>query len=389
VVGRDWASIDVAEGTLTGAKKLAYADHALWTLRPDESGTDRLLRSADAVTWEEVPLDPRMPTDTAFIGRLHVVSDRLIVTHIPETATMNVTPAYWVALRDGSEWAFIGPDELGSPTLQVSHDYLLRSFAAVESLGDDLVFLVSADIFAEGSTTGCACFSPLVLRADGTVDWSLTEGSPIADPKTWDGSASLISHDDGLLLAATWKHLDDSEDVLPRLLHSRDGITWEERPTSADQAFDGVSFRAPILHRGDTWVAAATVRYAAPSTDDPDRTQGAIYTSQDHGETWTLAQLMDESEIRPGPAVLTDSGFYVFPYPYHVGHEGTTVYFSDDGTDWIAYPEALSDRTSYSADVLFVEDAVAIGDGIVALTSHKQKPLWVSGPMPFALQTDE
>lgn len=390
VLGRDWIPIAVPEGTLAGASQLVFHDDALWTLRPDEAGTDRLLRSGDAVTWQEEPLDPRMPADEPFLGRLHLVGDRLIVTHFPRAATMNETPAFWIAVLDAGEWTFIGPDELGDPALQVVGRYLLRAPSAIAELGDDLVVLVSADSFPEGNSVGCSCYSPLLLRADGTVDWRYLEGTPISDPHSWDGGAYLVPDDDGLLLVGSWQDPRSDGVVVPRLLHSTDGITWEERETSADEGFDGLSLSSPILRRGDTWVATAVTTSDQETDVHPFLRRGAMYVSHDGGTNWTLAQLMGEEELRPVAAVATDDGFFAFPYPARgPDRAGATVYFSVDGTEWTEYRDTLVDASDRFPDVEVVQGVTAAGSGMVALTLNEQTPLWVSGLTPFTPELQE
>ncbi|MER3388966.1 MAG: hypothetical protein RJQ01_02940 [Microcella sp.] len=378
VVGRDWVEIDTAGDVFDDVSRIDYGLGALWAMR-----NDTLLTSTDAVTWTEVPLDPRRPAGASeFPPLLYFDEERIVVA---ERDSGGAAP--WIAIGDGSDWDFFSPDEIGSPVVTGDSPLSIRNVVDIAPVGDSLLFLVGVNWEDPGrGTVPCSCTAPLVLHPDGSSEWVAVENSLLGTPNNSFASHDLLLVDDGVLLI-TMGTRDDEAGVGIQTFFSANGIDWVDR-TAPSIALSGTNILAPVVRKNSRWLTAATVRDG--EVTEPDR---VVLLASDNGIDWEPVFYGGDDEYDApqgsiGATVASDDGFFVFLS--HPRLRATDVLYSADTVEWTTFREAFQFETP-----IVVDSIVAVEGGLIALSRHlpltTETPsrLWVSGATPYTPEQPE
>lgn len=384
VVGQDWVMVPVDDGALDDVYWMGHGAGALWALRDEPERTDTLLTSTDAIFWTEVPLD--IPDDLVRYPTPYVDDDRIVLAF--------GTAQPWIVIGDGTDWEILSPDDIADPAITGGTRVLFMGVFDIAPIGDSLLFLQGTR-YDDAEFLPCHCRAPLVLHPDGSSEWVAVEGSPLGRADTFGGYTPaaaaigdyrafghLIPTDDGILLVTSWSEGGGHQ---LRVLHSTDGLAWENRTPS-----DGnpeVSALTRLVGNDHGWVTATFVKDGLEATD-PQRV--VLLTSPD-GVSWESTFSSDPDEytgIRHLSA--TEDGFFAFPYPDFRDHDGADVLFSPDGVEWTRYANVLHLEHEVPAlsDSLGVRAVSAIGQGLLVFTSEPDAPLWVSGATPYTPDTE-
>lgn len=373
VVGLDWVEIPTDPALMSGfdvpagstVPALRYGMGALWlTLGYD------VYSSSDGSTWDQVPLDPRRPADLFGSPIVYADDERIVIAQRDR-----VNPAPWITIGDGSEWEHIAPDEIGSPSVSGSRPLEFRGIYGISPIGDSLLILMGVQWVPEGGgSVPCNCASPLVLHPDGSSDWVAVQDSLLGPSGSFFSAKRLFPVEDGILLITSAGR--DGPGIEVKTYHSADGIDWTDRTQTSIALYSGYG-NAPAVRNDIAWLTVGATRDSLDIDADPTLPDRTLVLVSDDAVDWHVVYTSADDEYwGTGQVAATESGFYVLI--------GSDVISSPDTVEWTVHRDAL---TVFAP--LRLQSVVAVGDGLVALTtdtrSGGEEPprLWVSGMTAF------